>query len=104
MRTEVQPNSPTTIARLRGLLEVTRLVRSDADVSTVLAETARILRETLGYQTVVINLYRPAWDNKVYVFSTFLERPEEAIQCLDQIIRSYPDSATAYTDRGQQRP
>jgi PAS domain S-box-containing protein len=63
MKTELEPNSPTALGRLRGLLEVTRLVRSDVDLSTVLEETARILREALGYETVVINLYRPAWDD-----------------------------------------
>ncbi len=57
------PGGPTTLSRLGGLLDVTRLVRSDADVTTVLAELARILREALGYRTVVMNLYRPAWDD-----------------------------------------
>jgi GAF domain-containing protein len=56
-------NSPDTLARLRGLLEVSRLVRSDADLPTMLAEIARILKETIGYGVVVVNLYRPAWDD-----------------------------------------
>jgi PAS domain S-box-containing protein len=63
MDTELQPSSPTTIAQLRGLLDVTRLVGSDADLPTIFAEMARILTEALGYGTVVINLYRPAWDD-----------------------------------------
>lgn len=54
---------PTALSRLGGLLDVTRLIRSDADVTTVLAELARILREALGYRMVVMNLYRPAWDD-----------------------------------------
>ena len=49
--------------RLRGLLEVTRLVRSGADVDTLLAAIARTTAESLGYGVVVINLYRPEWDD-----------------------------------------
>jgi diguanylate cyclase (GGDEF)-like protein len=49
--------------RLRGLLEVTRLVRSGADVDTLLNAVARTSAESLGYGVVVINLYRPEWDD-----------------------------------------
>jgi diguanylate cyclase (GGDEF)-like protein len=49
--------------RLRGLLEVTRLVRSGADVETLLGAIARTTAESLGYGVVVINLYRPEWDD-----------------------------------------
>jgi diguanylate cyclase (GGDEF)-like protein len=49
--------------RLRGLLEVTRLVRSGADVDTLLAAIARTTAESLGYGVVVMNLYCPEWDD-----------------------------------------
>ena len=49
--------------RLRGLLEVTRLVRSGAEVDTLLAAIARTTADSLGYGVVVINLYRPEWDD-----------------------------------------
>jgi signal transduction histidine kinase len=59
----IDDKSPDTLARLRGLLDVSRLVRSEADLTTVLADLARIVKDSLGYRVVVINLYRPAWDD-----------------------------------------
>ncbi len=53
---------PTNIARLRSLLEVTRLVRDETDLSRLLEAIARTIGESLGYRTVVVNLYRPAWN------------------------------------------
>ena len=57
------PRELSTLTRLRGLLDVTRLVRDEADLPTVLAEIARTISGTLGFKTVVVNLYRPAWDD-----------------------------------------
>jgi diguanylate cyclase (GGDEF)-like protein len=48
---------------LRGLLEVTRLVRADEDLPELLEAIARTIAESLGYETVAISLYRPAWDD-----------------------------------------
>jgi diguanylate cyclase (GGDEF)-like protein len=45
------------------LLEVTRLVRAEENLPDLLAAIARTIAESLGYETVVINLYRPAWDD-----------------------------------------
>ncbi len=50
-------------SRLRGLLDVTRLVRSESDLPTLLDAIARTISESLGFGTVVVNLYRPAWDD-----------------------------------------
>jgi len=50
-------------SRLHGLLEVTRLVHSEEDLPTVLGDIARTISESLGFRTVVINLYRPEWDD-----------------------------------------
>ncbi|MGZ4353188.1 MAG: PAS domain S-box protein [Gaiellaceae bacterium] len=50
-------------SRLRGLLDVTRLVRGESDLPTVLDEIARTISDSLGFRTVVVNLYRPAWDS-----------------------------------------
>src|SRR5438309_6736415 len=51
------------ISPLRGLLEVTRLVRAGGDLLELLPAIARTISESLGYESVVINLYRPAWDD-----------------------------------------
>jgi diguanylate cyclase (GGDEF)-like protein len=48
---------------LHSLLEITRTVRSGADVGSVLDAIARVLSETLGFGTVVLNVYRPEWDD-----------------------------------------
>src|SRR3978361_135737 len=54
---------PSPVSPLRGLLEVTRLVRAEEELPELLAAIARTISESLGYETVVINLYRPAWDD-----------------------------------------
>src|SRR5258708_36066598 len=48
---------------LRGLIEVTRLARSGGSLSTRLERLAGSIGESLGYATVVVTLYRPAWDD-----------------------------------------
>jgi len=48
---------------LRSLLEIAKAVRSGADVDSVLDAIARVVGETLGFQTVVLNVYRPQWDD-----------------------------------------
>jgi diguanylate cyclase (GGDEF)-like protein len=48
---------------LRSLLEITKAVRSGADVDSVVDAIARVVGETLGFQTVVLNVYRPEWDD-----------------------------------------
>jgi diguanylate cyclase (GGDEF)-like protein len=52
-----------TIARLTGLLEVTRLVRSDEGLDDLLPAIAATVSEALGFRTVVVNLYRRAFDD-----------------------------------------
>ena len=51
------------ISPLRGLLEVTKLVRGEEDLPELLAAIARTISGSLGYRTVVVNLYRPAWND-----------------------------------------
>ena len=67
------------IARLTGLLEVTRVVREDADLDAVLPAVAATIAEALGWGTVVISLYRPAFDD--FLVST-VHGSEEARQTL----------------------
>jgi diguanylate cyclase (GGDEF)-like protein len=45
------------------LLDVTRAVRSGADIADLLGTIARAASEALGFGTVVLNLYRPEWDD-----------------------------------------
>ena len=50
-------------ASLHALLEITRAVRGGADVGSVLDAIGRVVSETLGFGTVVLNVYRPEWDD-----------------------------------------
>ena len=59
----MQPQHISAFTRLRGLLEVTRLVRTDDELDHLLAAVARTTAESLGFGTVVLNIYRPAWDD-----------------------------------------
>ncbi|HEX5173746.1 MAG TPA: sensor domain-containing diguanylate cyclase [Gaiellaceae bacterium] len=52
-----------TISPLRGLVEVTRLLRAREDLPALLDAVARTIGESLGYRTVALNLYRPEWDD-----------------------------------------
>jgi diguanylate cyclase (GGDEF)-like protein len=83
MSSSLPPISP-----LRGLLEVTRLLRAQEDLPELLAAIARVTGESLGYQTVVINLYRPEWDD----FSvTTVQGSKEAREALLGRVRSGAD-------------
>ncbi|HEY3764438.1 MAG TPA: diguanylate cyclase [Gaiellales bacterium] len=53
------------LSRLRGFLEVTRLVRCEDELDDLLAAIARAISGSLGFATVVVHLYRPAWDDFV---------------------------------------
>jgi diguanylate cyclase (GGDEF)-like protein len=52
-----------TTRTLRGLIEVTRLARAGGSLPERLGDLARTIGESLGYETVAITLYRPAWDD-----------------------------------------
>src|SRR3981189_1053364 len=51
------------VSPLRGLLEVTRLVRAGGDLLELLPAIARTIAASLGEEAGVINLSRPAWDD-----------------------------------------
>jgi diguanylate cyclase (GGDEF)-like protein len=61
------PRTPdlSPVARIQGLVDVIRLVRVKADPEALLDEIARTVGRALGLGTVVINMYRPAWDDYV---------------------------------------
>jgi len=46
-----------------ALVGVTELVRAESDLPTVFSLIARTVAEVLGFGTVVLNLYRPEWDD-----------------------------------------
>jgi PAS domain S-box-containing protein len=55
----------TIFSRLRGLLEVTRLVRGGEELPGLLHAIARTVSDSLGFRTVVINLHRREWNDLI---------------------------------------
>ena len=56
-------SSLPTIARLGMMFERTALVRDETDLQEVLEDVCRTIAELLGYRAVVVNVYRPAFDD-----------------------------------------
>jgi diguanylate cyclase (GGDEF)-like protein/putative nucleotidyltransferase with HDIG domain len=52
-----------TLSSLRALLDVAAVVRSRADLQHLFEEIATTVAEALGFLAVVVNVYRPAWDD-----------------------------------------
>jgi PAS domain S-box-containing protein len=105
----VTPRSPvatldlrqsTIFSRLRGLLEVTRLVRTGEELPELLSAIARTVSDSLGYRTVVINLYRREWDDFVV---TTVYGSDEARKALLGQVRQVPDWAPLLDERFLQR-
>ena len=53
----------STLAQLRPLLELANLVRGERQLEDLLESIAATISTGFGWETVVINLYRPAWDD-----------------------------------------
>jgi diguanylate cyclase (GGDEF)-like protein len=60
---DVPKEDLNAIRRLQALMEVTRVVGRDESIQSVLDVIARVLTETVGFAGVVINVYRPQWDD-----------------------------------------
>ena len=73
----------TIFSRLRGLLEVTRLVRTGDELPELLSSVARTVSDSLAFRTVVINLYRREWND--FVVSTVYGSDEAREMLLGQV-------------------
>ena len=73
----------TIFSRLRGLLEVTRLVRTGDELPELLSSVARTVSDSLAFRTVVVNLYRREWND--FVVSTVYGSYEAREMLLGQI-------------------
>jgi diguanylate cyclase (GGDEF)-like protein len=89
-----------TISPLRGLVEVTRLLRAREDLPALLDAVARTIGESLGYRTVAVNLYRPQWDDFEV---TTVYGNEEAKQVLLGNARPGDDWTVLLSDRFERR-
>jgi PAS domain S-box-containing protein len=73
----------TIFSRLRGLLDVTRLVRTGEELPELLSAIARTASDSLAFRTVVINLYRPEWDD--FIVTTVYGSDEAREALLGQV-------------------
>jgi diguanylate cyclase (GGDEF)-like protein len=89
-----------TISPLRGLVEVTRLLRAREDLPALLDAVARTIGESLGYRTVAVNLYRPEWDD---FHVTTVYGNEEARTTLLGHARPGDDWSVLLSDRFERR-
>ena len=55
--------APRPLARLGSMFERTALVRDEEDLQEVLEDVCSTIAELLGYRAVVVNVYRPAFDD-----------------------------------------
>jgi diguanylate cyclase (GGDEF)-like protein len=60
---EVSGPAHSPFARLRDAFAAACRVRTARELDATLDGIARLIGETLGYRTVVINVHRPAWDD-----------------------------------------
>ncbi len=83
------PRTPdlSPVARIQGLVDVIRLVRVQGDPEALLDEIARTVGRALGLGTVVINMYRPAWND--YIVSSVHGNEEARSTLLGSV---YPSS------------
>jgi diguanylate cyclase (GGDEF)-like protein len=90
------PHRESSVAHLRGLLEVTRLLSGEHQLASVLDAIARSVCESLGWGTVVITLYRPAWNDFEV---TAVHGSEEARGVLQGTVREWGDIEPLMDDR-----
>jgi diguanylate cyclase (GGDEF)-like protein len=92
---DLQGHGPS-VSHLRGLLEVTRLLRADEDLESLLDACARTVSESLGFATVVISLYRPAWNDFAV---TSVHGSNAAREVLMGAVREWKDWAPLLDER-----
>jgi diguanylate cyclase (GGDEF)-like protein len=73
------PERLETLAHLGAMFERTASVRDEADLQEVLENVARTIGDVLGYGAVVVNVYRPAFDDMLTAAAV---GSEESLQAL----------------------
>src|SRR6266487_5913466 len=88
------------LARLKPLLEIANLVRDERELEDVLESIAETISTGLGWRTVVVNLYRPAWDD-FHVTTVFGN--DDARRALFGTTSSWHDWEPLLADRFERR-
>jgi diguanylate cyclase (GGDEF)-like protein len=89
-----------TLARLGKMFERTASVRDEADLQEVLEDVAQTISEVLGYKAVVVNVYRPAFDDMLTAAAV---GSEESLQALLGTVSPYETWAPLLADRFRRR-
>jgi diguanylate cyclase (GGDEF)-like protein len=92
------PHSP--FARLRDAFAAACRVRTPRELDAALDGIARLIGETLGYRSVVINVHRPAWDD--FIAST-VHGDDEVRAALLGTTHSWAEWAPLLHDRFNRR-
>ncbi|TML00611.1 MAG: hypothetical protein E6G41_17650, partial [Actinobacteria bacterium] len=92
------PHSP--FARLRDAFAAACRVRTPRELEAALDGIARLIGETLGYRSVVINVHRPAWDD--FIAST-VHGDDEVRAALLGTTHSWAEWAPLLHDRFNRR-
>ena len=92
------PHSP--FARLRDAFAAACRVRTPRELDAALDGIARLIGETLGYRSVVINVHRPAWDD--FIAST-VHGDDEVRAALLGTTHSWGEWAPLLVDRFNRR-
>jgi diguanylate cyclase (GGDEF)-like protein len=92
------PHSP--FARLRDAFAAACRVRTPRELDTALDGIGRLIGETLGYRSVVINVHRPAWDD--FIAST-VYGDDEVRAALLGTTHSWAEWAPLLSDRFNRR-
>ena len=90
------PGEIASAAHLRALLDLARLLRADARLPEVMNEVARIVSQALGFETVVINLYRE--DGDVYEVVTVHGNDRVRALLLGDVTRLTPGRGCSIPD------
>src|ERR671919_26438 len=88
------------LARLGAMFERTASVRDEADLQEVLEDVARTISDLLGYRAVVVNVYRPAFDDMLTAAAV---GSEESLQQLLGTVSPSDTWAPLLADRFRRR-
>jgi diguanylate cyclase (GGDEF)-like protein len=88
------------LARLSTVFERTTSVRDDLDLQEVLEEVARAIGEVLSYRAVVINTYRPAFDDMLTAAAV---GPDESLRLLLGTVSPTHTWTPLFTERFRRR-
>ena len=94
------PERLATLARLGVMFERTASVRDEADLQEVLEDVAQTIGEVLGYGAVVVNVYRPAFDDMLTAAAV---GSEDSLQALLGTVSPNDTWTPLLTDRFRRR-